>query len=655
MAKLIDQIDSSGLFAQSAYSAAIATNDDLGRKISDTYLTAVDLSPYATTAQVDTVSSLLSAGLDYVSANVGGGGGDYVPLSATEVKIGDSNTATGSYSMAQGYKNSAYYNSFAQGNQTSAASMSLAQGYRNKVEYYSFGQGQSNSAASNSFAQGNSNSAYNRSFAQGTNNSAYDTSFAQGDRNSAHYYSLAQGGDNTARSNSFALGGYNSAYNYGVAIGSNNKAKDSGLAVGSQNIADTQSISVGYGCVASGKSQALGYRVSATNSGMAIGVLNETTTAAFVIGNGYNASTGYTPDYHYSDSFIIYHDGSVSAAGKISANGVELGAGGGLAASSVILTGDNIGKNFTLSFQPDMPGAQVKPGYIGVSGQPVGASVVDVVVELKNNVGTTTATHKLTEKLDTTATAGFVSTATLNSVSSTLSGAINNVSAGVTYVSGGVTYISGAVNNLSGDIQYISANAGKTYTGVNPIQVNNTTNEISITGQSLSAGPNIDLFSSGGYVVISANGGAAGKTYTGIAPIQVDNVNDEISVDCGVVSAGPGIDIVSDANGIKFSATNFYYSNNNPTTATTSYSGLYIEKDYQQGKTTRTFYAGSEAVGELVPTGYSVGNYLTTTVAGMTWAPLPDYGAPVVLVATSGDIPASGSSDNKVYIVTGTV
>ena len=48
---------------------------------------------------------------------------------------------------------------------------------------------------------------------------------------------------------------------------------------------------------------------------------------------------------------------------------------------------------------------------------------------------------------------------------------------------------------------------GHTYTGVAPIQVNNTTNEISITGESISAGPGIDMFSSGGYVVISANGG----------------------------------------------------------------------------------------------------------------------------------------------------
>ena len=119
MAQLIDQISNSGLFAQSAYSAAVATNDDLGRKISTTYLTAVDLSPYATetlveetsgaitsliptdyypdtnpsgfisgvdlspyatTAEVESISSILSAAVDYVSANAG----DEFPVSADE-------------------------------------------------------------------------------------------------------------------------------------------------------------------------------------------------------------------------------------------------------------------------------------------------------------------------------------------------------------------------------------------------------------------------------------------------------------------------------------------------------------------------------------------------------------------------------------------
>lgn len=60
---------------------------------------------------------------------------------------------------------------------------------------------------------------------------------------------------------------------------------------------------------------------------------------------------------------------------------------------------------------------------------------------------------------------------------------------------------------ISAALQYVSANAGHTYTGVAPIQVNNTTDEISITGESLSAGPGIEMFSSGGYVVISSDAG----------------------------------------------------------------------------------------------------------------------------------------------------
>lgn len=59
--QVIDQISNSGLFAQSAYSAAVATNDDLGRKISTTYLTAVDLSPYATETLVEETSGAITS------------------------------------------------------------------------------------------------------------------------------------------------------------------------------------------------------------------------------------------------------------------------------------------------------------------------------------------------------------------------------------------------------------------------------------------------------------------------------------------------------------------------------------------------------------------------------------------------------------------
>jgi len=47
---------------------------------SATYLTAVDLTPYATTAEVESISSMLSGAIDYVSANAG----DEFPASADE-------------------------------------------------------------------------------------------------------------------------------------------------------------------------------------------------------------------------------------------------------------------------------------------------------------------------------------------------------------------------------------------------------------------------------------------------------------------------------------------------------------------------------------------------------------------------------------------
>lgn len=61
MAFLIDQLNNSGLFAQSAYSACIATKDSDGNDITATYLTGVDLTPYQTTA--DMVNYQTTAGM----------------------------------------------------------------------------------------------------------------------------------------------------------------------------------------------------------------------------------------------------------------------------------------------------------------------------------------------------------------------------------------------------------------------------------------------------------------------------------------------------------------------------------------------------------------------------------------------------------------
>ena len=70
--QVIDQINGSALFAQSAYSATVATNDDLGRKISTTYLTSVSIPESATWQDVSTTVQTNSAQW----AEGGGTGGD---------------------------------------------------------------------------------------------------------------------------------------------------------------------------------------------------------------------------------------------------------------------------------------------------------------------------------------------------------------------------------------------------------------------------------------------------------------------------------------------------------------------------------------------------------------------------------------------------
>lgn len=187
------------------------------------------------------------------------------------------------------------------------------------------------------------NTATNRSFALGTNNKADSNTFVLGTANSAQYNSLANGNSNTAYSESIAVGNGNSAYGQCIAIGSHNTAYNRSLAVGNNCIAKDGSVAIGsYLNKAENYSQAFGKQVSATDNCMAIGAFNVNTTAAFVIGNGYTASTGgWTPEYHYSDAFIVYKDGSVSAAGNISANGYEMKPIA-VVATSADATGSNI-------------------------------------------------------------------------------------------------------------------------------------------------------------------------------------------------------------------------------------------------------------------------------------------------------------------------
>lgn len=122
----------------------------------------------------------------------------------------------------------------------------------------------------------------------------------------------------------------------------------------------------------------------------------------------------------------------------------------------------------------------------------------------------------------------YLTTADANTISSTLSGAITALSSEVPQLSAGegidistvdgktvITNSISAGENIS--LVYdsesnkvridceITGDLGHTYTGVAPIIVDNVNDQISISGESLSAGPGINIFGSGGYVVISAN------------------------------------------------------------------------------------------------------------------------------------------------------
>ena len=143
-------------------------------------------------------------------AGMGGGTGDYVEKSATEVAIGSGLTAFDT-SFAQGINCSASETSFAQGKGNSAEYYSLTQGNDNTAFLHSFAQGSGNRASSRSFAQGDHNFASSTSLTQGEGNSASSNSFAQGLLNSASYNSFAQGYGNIAEWDSFAQGDHNSA------------------------------------------------------------------------------------------------------------------------------------------------------------------------------------------------------------------------------------------------------------------------------------------------------------------------------------------------------------------------------------------------------------------------------------------------------------
>lgn len=103
--------------------------------------------------------------------------------------------------------------------------------------------------------------------------------------------------------------------------------------------------------------------------------------------------------------------------------------------------------------------------------------------------------------------------------------------------------LSGRDNYLSAAIDYVSANAGRTYTGIEPVYVDNNSNEIGVDQLAFSAGYGIDLRVSGDntLVISSTLTGDLGHTYSGISPIIVDNVANTISLTGSVGHTYSGI------------------------------------------------------------------------------------------------------------------
>ena len=218
---------------------------------------------------------------------------------------------------------------------------------------------------------------------------------------------------------------------------------------------------------------------------------------------------------------------------------------------------------------------------------------------------------------------------------------------------------------------------GHTYTGVAPIVVNNSEDKISADCIELSAGNGIDSTKLAlGIIEVSSQGGGSNFSSSafGIIPsTQVTALTSLSYYDTGIgksnqlsgnntnnlgwtmpsAYANVKNDIITETMPEVSSHYSYKLSYTSPSTGFTANSGLEIRKYVGNTGTTRKVLSGNSTLGELVPEDYTSRQYLSTNAAGnMVWDDISNI-SPIVLVATSGDIPASGSSDGKLYIVTG--
>ena len=174
--------------------------------------------------------------------------------------------------------------------------------------------------------------------------------------------------------------------------------------------------------------------------------------------------------------------------------------------------------------------------------------------------------------------------------------------------------LSGRDNYLSAAIDYVSANiggGGHTYTGIAPVYVDNTNDEIGVDQLGFSAGYGIDLRVTGANTLVISSTLAEGHTYNGVSPIVVDNVNNIISAEPLFPMTGNGFS----AN-VKPSAVSLLsqFSNVNLTNSSVSYA--------QAPSTTisATWYKICKAANECEPpvvSAFRFGNFQTSAIINL--------------------------------------
>jgi hypothetical protein len=177
------------------------------------------------------------------------------------------------------------------------------------------------SANNSALSMGTDNTATHSAIAIGlARNSAHNEAVAIGVSNTAGWYGVSLGMKNFASTDGISIGTQNSGNAETYAIGYRNSGKPNAMMFGYKNTADGTAI--GYQNNVTGGGVALAYEGRMSGHGLVLGRYNlRSADSVLVIGNG-------TSDASRSDVLFIDNSGGLSALGKISANGVELGAGG---------------------------------------------------------------------------------------------------------------------------------------------------------------------------------------------------------------------------------------------------------------------------------------------------------------------------------------